>query len=145
MREVEASATMAFPIIAEAWDKNKTMRQNFTSLGLVEDVNIPATRPKKPADPNAKPIEGIVGKLEAAAKQEQANATVRFAAAGEVRFIEQLVEKHGDDFVAMAKDHKLNVYQHTPAQLKRKYKKVAASLSLAGQTSEQEAEGEASE
>ena len=32
--------------------------------------------------------------------------------------------------VAMARDHTLNPYQHTPAQLKRKYKKVAASLAL---------------
>ena len=29
-----------------------------------------------------------------------------------------------------ARDHKLNPYQHTPAQLKRKHKKVATSLAL---------------
>ena len=85
MREIEASSTMAFPIIAKSWDKNKTMRQNFTALGLAEDVNIRSTRPKKPSAMNTKPIEGIIPELEAAAAGDAANATVRFAAAGEVR------------------------------------------------------------
>ena len=37
--------------------------------------------------------------------------------------MEKLEQKHGSNFAAMARDAKLNVYQHTPAQLKKKFEK----------------------
>jgi nucleolar protein 16 len=38
----------------------------------------------------------------------------------EKQWIEKLIEKHEDDYEAMFWDKKLNVYQQTAAQLKRK-------------------------
>jgi len=37
--------------------------------------------------------------------------------------VEKLEAKHGTNFAAMARDSKINVYQHTPAQLKKKFDK----------------------
>ena len=42
---------------------------------------------------------GVVPALEAAVKASKEEQTVRFAAAGEVRFIEDLMAKYADDFV----------------------------------------------
>jgi nucleolar protein 16 len=39
---------------------------------------------------------------------------------GEKRFIEELIQKYGDDYDAMFRDIKLNIYQHTVAQLRKK-------------------------
>ena len=45
--------------------------------------------------------------------------------------VKKLVLKHGTNYKAMARDHKINVYQHTPAILKRKVEKVMGTLDLA--------------
>lgn len=42
---------------------------------------------------------------------------------GEKRFIEELIRKYGDDYDAMFRDIKLNIYQHTAAQLRKKCQK----------------------
>jgi nucleolar protein 16 len=42
---------------------------------------------------------------------------------GEKRFIEELIQKYGDDYDAMFRDIKLNIYQHTVAQLRKKSEK----------------------
>ncbi|RIA96622.1 ribosome biogenesis protein Nop16 [Glomus cerebriforme] len=42
---------------------------------------------------------------------------------GEKRFIEELIQKYGDDYDAMFRDMRLNIYQHTAAQLKKKCQK----------------------
>ena len=57
--------------------------------------------------------------------------TTRFTPGGEILFVKELVDKHGDDYVAMSRDHKINVYQHTPKQLKKKIQKVMQTLDLA--------------
>lgn len=57
--------------------------------------------------------------------------TVRFAAAGEIVFVKKLIAKHGQDYKAMARDHKINVWQHTPKVIKRKIEKVMGTLDLA--------------
>jgi len=39
---------------------------------------------------------------------------------GDQDFVEKIIAKHGDNYVAMARDIKLNTYQLTPAQLRKK-------------------------
>lgn len=41
--------------------------------------------------------------------------------------------QHKDNFVAMAKDLKLNIYQYTPAQIRKKLEKYEKMLALAEQ------------
>ncbi|CAG8809206.1 9612_t:CDS:1, partial [Dentiscutata erythropus] len=38
----------------------------------------------------------------------------------ERRMVEKLINKYGEDYESMFRDIKLNVYQHTAAQLKKK-------------------------
>lgn len=40
------------------------------------------------------------------------------------------VQKHGDDYEAMAKDRKLNVWQKTPGELKRMVRKAGGVQKL---------------
>jgi len=44
----------------------------------------------------------------------------KYQSEGEKQFIEELIQKYGDDYDAMFRDIKLNIYQHTAAQLKKK-------------------------
>ena len=51
-----------------------------------------------------------------------------FQGASQKQFIKQLIDKHGNDYKAMARDIKLNIYQHTKAQLKNKCEKYLREL-----------------
>ncbi|KAI3646920.1 hypothetical protein MP228_007141 [Amoeboaphelidium protococcarum] len=55
--------------------------------------------------------------------QNQAPA-VRWASEGQLQFIQECIDKYGENYTAMAKDLKLNCYQYTPAQIERKIKKL---------------------
>lgn len=48
----------------------------------------------------------------------------RHASSGEVRYLRALVDKHGEDVGAMARDMKLNAEQRTEGQLRRALKKA---------------------
>lgn len=169
------------PLIKAAWDPSKTVKQNFSALGLAEDVNrtigSSAMRKKMMAWQQEKtaaveeiervrgeakkraeeagvldmtPVdfgeEAIFGSLndifqsvsadsEEATKeaklidfieQESKQAPVkekkgRPLSADERELIGKLCAKHGSDFVAMAKDLKMNVMQLTPKQLESLY------------------------
>ena len=50
---------------------------------------------------------------------------------GEKRFIVELIQKYGDDYDAMFRDIKLNIYQHTAAQLRRKCQKYLKNQQMA--------------
>lgn len=165
------------PLIKAAWDPSKTVKQNFSALGLAEDVNrtigSSAMRKKMMAWQQEKtaaveeierfrgeakkraeeagvldmtPVdfgeEAIFGSLNAIfgenesereeaklidfIEQESKQAPVkekkgRPLSADERELIGKLCAKHGSDFVAMAKDLKVNVMQLTPKQLESLY------------------------
>lgn len=50
--------------------------------------------------------------------------TVRHQSGREVEWLRRLVERHGDDVAAMARDMKLNPMQQTAADIKRRLKKA---------------------
>jgi nucleolar protein 16 len=50
--------------------------------------------------------------------------TVRHQSEREVEWLRRLVERHGDDTAAMARDMKLNPMQQTAADIKRRLKKA---------------------
>ena len=49
---------------------------------------------------------------------------MRHSSAAERIWLSRLVKKHGDDYEDMSRDHKLNVWQKTPGELKRMVKKA---------------------
>jgi hypothetical protein len=64
---------------------------------------------------------------------ERPGAKPVVAAAGEIQFVDAMVAKHGDDYAAMARDHAINIYQHTAAQIQGKIKRVQATMAIAAQ------------
>eukprot|EP00041_Stephanoeca_diplocostata_P037722 m.1440234 g.1440234 ORF g.1440234 m.1440234 type:complete len:164 (+) comp25093_c2_seq4:158-649(+) len=128
-REQAAVASIANDIVGKVWDKTKTLKQNFNAVGLVMDPNARARKPGAIQEPASG--SSVVAEIEKAVKNVKRNK--RFAAAGEIEFVERLVAKHGTDCVAMARDMKINVYQLTPKQLQQKIKRVKGSLALVGE------------
>ena len=55
------------------------------------------------------------------------------AAPGEIQFVDAMLAKHGDNYEAMARDHTINIYQHTAKQIQGKIKRVQATMALAAQ------------
>lgn len=199
------------PIIAQNWNKNETLAQNYRRLGLtvklnkstggtekkisdilndveeeVDPLNIttaskrkkeqldvseakierdPETgkilrvvdekiaRPNPLNDPlndldsddeeeewngisNSQHLESQVGEVGAKTETVQAlEAAARRPAAkhkrrqpeGEVQFLEELVEKYGEDYAKMARDTKINYMQRSEGDLKRRIKKLRES------------------
>ena len=116
-------------IVRANWDKSKTVRENFSDLGLVADPNAAyRTTHHKKEQPEEIEVEfadvseyqeesEVVKKLEEQSKE--ATPLIRHFSPGECELWEGLVCDHGSDYKAMARD-KRNTYQHTPKQIKRK-------------------------
>eukprot|EP00730_Choanoeca_flexa_P018596 TRINITY_DN9049_c0_g2_i4.p1 TRINITY_DN9049_c0_g2~~TRINITY_DN9049_c0_g2_i4.p1 ORF type:complete len:218 (+),score=25.52 TRINITY_DN9049_c0_g2_i4:51-704(+) len=153
----ESKVQVVNPLIAKQWDKKKTLNENFRALGLILDPNNDVagdksrfttrgggvTNSEKPKsistvvqgidDPKAAPSDCLApmrsyAELERIAA-ERADKTYKvFCSRGEVIFIQECIRKYGMDFVKMAKDIKLNTYQHTPKQLENKVKKYVDTI-----------------
>ncbi|KAJ6241985.1 hspc111 protein-related [Anaeramoeba flamelloides] len=52
--------------------------------------------------------------------QSQARPRLKRLCGSEMKLMKQLIEKHGDDYKAMERDIKINVYQHTEKKLRNK-------------------------
>ncbi|KAI9168456.1 Nucleolar protein 16 [Blastocladiella emersonii ATCC 22665] len=183
------------PIIAKAWDKKKTVKENYAAIGLALSVNsdhaapkpvlegdaataaaaaapaptlitaggkkipltdmaatlnpgvvVQAAKVRRAADGSVEGYDmdnldamdgGLDAVLQRAADAKPKSATVqeliKFArsgrghfklpSTGELDWLHALTEKHGEDVMAMVRDKKLNPYQHTPGQLRRKLNK----------------------
>lgn len=55
---------------------------------------------------------------------------VRHTSTSERTWLQQLVDKHGDDTEAMARDKALNVWQKTEGEIKRAIKKAGGKQKL---------------
>ncbi|XP_046378515.1 nucleolar protein 16-like isoform X2 [Haliotis rufescens] len=117
--------------VSEAWDEKKSVAQNMQDMGLSADSNqtirIPKT--KEFLTKSAEVVMAIKSKKKKAVKhhvvdalEKQANipqeARLRLSDL-EVRYCAHMMEKHGEDYKAMARDPK-NYYQDTPKQIKKK-------------------------
>mmetsp|Transcript_66280 Transcript_66280/g.156530 ORF Transcript_66280/g.156530 Transcript_66280/m.156530 type:complete len:156 (+) Transcript_66280:3-470(+) len=123
--------------VAALWNPRKTMRQNYAALGLastMEETTETASS-KRPREIHTDYVE----KAEVlAANPAPPRITV---APGEHEFASRCLAKHGENYVAMAKDTKLNIYQHTPAQIRKKIEKYLKLLDLKKTTSDGKDDG----
>lgn len=86
------------------------------------------------------PKTAVVRQLEALARSEVKK--VRTQSDREKEWIESLIAKHGRDFKKMARDRKLNPFQQTEGDIKRrvgKWEKKEAAAAAAGSTEAMEA------
>ncbi|XP_046850495.1 nucleolar protein 16-like [Xenia sp. Carnegie-2017] len=113
--------------IRKAWDKSKTLKQNFMSLGLAYNINKLTSEENKDDDSmeiDKKPISSTIKGLEEEASHCMKKE--RHFSPGEAKFIWELIQDHGDNYEAMKKD-KRNFMQHTAKQLRRKCLKFLSS------------------
>jgi len=116
----------------EVWDSRVSLKENMTKMGVAFDANnvVPKISSKKNMVKDMKKRKGIevaeeegvvekksevISRLEDEAKFE-AKQTFRFTPT-QVQLITYMMDKHGDDWSAMARDPK-NHYQETPAKLR---------------------------
>ncbi|CAJ0957147.1 unnamed protein product, partial [Mesorhabditis belari] len=130
--------------IKEAWDKDKTLVQNITEMGLVTDLNkavpikqsfrrgidqIPmelgsvqeAKKKGSVQKQKAAKSGAVLGSLEKEAKELEDKQSGRKTKLldRDMEFCIYMIERHGDDYSAMARDSK-NLFQETPKQIQKK-------------------------
>ncbi len=93
------------PVVAERWNHRLTTKQNYEAMGLVVD-------PNKEQAPAAVPIELHPG--------EYVGPKEKYLTLAEAINCRELIMKHGNDYLKMWRDIKLNKMQHTRSKLKTK-------------------------
>ena len=114
---------MAPPVIHKNWDRRKTLRQNYEKMGVVLNANMAAVRVGSGA--TEKKTEEKVGylteELEVVASLPKPEPYVpKSMGIREQHILMSLMNKHGDDVEAMARDFKVNVMQETAGVLKKR-------------------------
>ena len=123
-------------VVRDAWDHRVSVRENMSRMGIVLNASdvMPVSGTKKKMVNNLKKLKNVSGEeeTEAAAEtpimkpeviaklSEEANVPVkpnfRFTTS-QVQLITHMMDKHGTDFKAMARDPR-NHFQETPAKLR---------------------------
>lgn len=117
LRKVAASS--GSKLIDAQWDKCATVQQNYARLGLVGNANWN----QRQIDERMSVVpEEQKERIDFAPVIGEDETSVKTIPPGELRLLEELVAKHGVDCGAMARDIKVNVYQHSAKQLFRKVK-----------------------
>lgn len=124
-------------VMKELWNPKESIKTNLESMGVAFDANKVLDKKStkqqfiekiQDQDPNNIPAQEIASKkssevvkrLEAEALEAEANKKANFRFTGEqVKWITYCLDKHGDDFKAMARDPK-NIWQETPKQIRQK-------------------------
>ncbi len=139
------SARITCDVLKEEWDAARPVKTNLESMGLVFNANsaiknrstkrmmvdLLAAREKKPAERGDEEEKeevaeepGVVQKLRTEAASYVKKNTFRLPAE-DVRWITSMMDKHGDDFKAMARDPD-NLFQLTPKQIRQKVAKFVS-------------------
>jgi len=135
-------------VMKEHWDHKESIQNNLEKMGVAFDANKVISSQKstkeqyvekiketssekssvekeKKEEPTPKKSASslVIKRLEAEAAEAHANKKQTFRFPKEqVRWITFCMDKHGDDFKAMAKDPK-NIWQETPKQIRQKVMK----------------------
>ena len=110
-------------LIRRHWRAGLSVRGNYERMGVSANPN----RMKRPDNSRGEDSGRIVRELELAA--EQASGQAVYIDWHSKQLLSQLIEKHGRDYVAMAADIKLNMWQRTPGQLRRQCDRLRKAMS----------------
>ena len=103
-----------------AFDANKVLDKKSTKQQFIEKIQDQNPNNIPPQEITSKKSSEVVKRLEAEALEAEANKKANFRFTGEqVKWITYCLDKHGDDFKAMARDPK-NIWQETPKQIRQK-------------------------
>jgi len=127
--------------VREAWDDKKSLSHNLSSMGLISDPNadggfrIPSGKEllmranaggeKEEEQTSVGENSHVVDSLEEQARDEfkRKKETAHPLPPEMYRKLCKFIDKHGEDYEAMAKDH-TNYYQETPKQLKKQIERL---------------------
>ena len=131
-------------VIKELWNPKESIKTNLESMGVAFDANKVLDKKstkqqfiEKIQDENqvektaavpalAVKSSEVIKRLEAQALEAESNKKSNFRFTGEqVKWITYCLDKHGDDFKAMARDPK-NIWQETPKQIRQKVLKFVS-------------------
>eukprot|EP01112_Ceratiomyxa_fruticulosa_P005205 TRINITY_DN1580_c0_g1_i1.p1 TRINITY_DN1580_c0_g1~~TRINITY_DN1580_c0_g1_i1.p1 ORF type:complete len:242 (+),score=46.04 TRINITY_DN1580_c0_g1_i1:193-918(+) len=114
--------------INKNWKENKSIGKNLFNMGLRMDPNDDGAYNcyKRGIPTEALPDKNASDIIQPAKKI----ATLRRQTFTEQQYMHDLVEKHGHNTLAMARDIRLNYFQHTPAQLEKKLEKYLETAIL---------------
>lgn len=101
--------------VREAWEETKGIYDNMRDMGLAANPNETISTTDSVRKLRA-PKAHVVKQLEEEASQPMAS-TLRLSG-DNVKFCVYMLEKYGEDYVAMAKDRK-NYFQETPAKIRQ--------------------------
>ncbi|KAK8789577.1 hypothetical protein JH06_3946 [Blastocystis sp. subtype 4] len=120
-------AAISHQVLQNAWDKKKTLSQNYEALGFVTSLkDIGKTTPAKPSDI----------KLVSLSNEKREKVSMSLF---DQRYIKKLIEKYGDDYEGMLRDKKLNTNQLSVSQLRQQVKKYHRLLNKLGAEEDEEA------
>eukprot|EP00095_Tigriopus_kingsejongensis_P002819 maker-scaffold80_size398941-snap-gene-1.13 protein:Tk02819 transcript:maker-scaffold80_size398941-snap-gene-1.13-mRNA-1 annotation:"nucleolar protein 16" len=129
-----SSIKLADGVMKTHWDARKPVRQNLAAMGLAFDANqvmsLPSTKqqmvnralgrlPEEEPTEAAPELSDVVQDLERQAEALKPTQPMYRLPKEEVRWITKMMDKHGDDFKAMARDPQ-NIWQLTPKQIRQK-------------------------
>lgn len=117
------------PMMRNEWDSHATPVANFRRIGLQSSVNsitksrtithrvvaLPLTKEMK----KGKTLQSLESEANRTEKERHQKMFQ-----GETLAMQRMVDKHGDDWDAMARDTKLNYLQCTPRQLQKKWDRM---------------------
>ena len=119
-------------VMKELWNPKESIKNNLESMGVAFDANkVVETKSikqemverisgsKKTSSKTCEKSE-VIKRLEAEVSKAEASKVSKFRFTKEqVKWITYCIDKHGEDFKAMARDPK-NIWQETPKQIKQK-------------------------
>jgi hypothetical protein len=142
------TASERFQASALEYDGSASQFSNFQRLGLLADANQIGRKTEKGRVTGFNPrVKGPMAEPASSSELHPlelevppALKTVKLVPLGERQVLTKLLERHGDDVAAMARDMRLNTLQHTAAHLRRRLAKMRAedaedaSISMAAAT-----------
>eukprot|EP00800_Vazella_pourtalesii_P002993 TRINITY_DN12938_c0_g1_i1.p2 TRINITY_DN12938_c0_g1~~TRINITY_DN12938_c0_g1_i1.p2 ORF type:complete len:140 (+),score=39.82 TRINITY_DN12938_c0_g1_i1:69-488(+) len=111
-------------LIGRHWRSGLSVNQNYERLGVSADAN----RTKKGVKNVSSEVLKELERCSRDALDRQRATQVVYVDWHRKQLLSQLIEKHGDDYQRMARDHKLNTWQLTAGQLRRQCVKLTKAL-----------------
>ena len=131
-RIIKASKPQGLQGSKVAYDPSQSQFANFKQAGLLADANqigaqgdrnrVTGFNPRVKGPSAAPQPAHVTHQLEL--EVPEGEQTIRKVPPGECQMLRKLIEKHGDDVAAMARDMRINTHQQTAAHLRKRIAKM---------------------
>lgn len=113
--------TLSNQAIEFGWDKTLSKTQNYAKFGLTPTINVEESR----LDVAIKTLpDEKFAYLPDVGEERGSKFNTKRVTYGEQKYLDDLTEKYGEDYEKMTWDLKLNPYQETASQLRKRIQKL---------------------